>query len=202
MTADAPRWNQLIAASLDRLWREFAPPDSLLPQLAFDAVLVRADDGEFLECLPRLLELVTLPGADPELAVAVFDRLESHEWTSWPDERRRPVEELLDRWWATHLALEPGDPAIHGVLAALVRLDQPVSRWLQPWLEDLDGPGARHLALLVRDQLTSARWNEVPDRRGQVLAWTRSEPVVMGLTLVGGVHLDPGQLGDALDRML
>ncbi len=202
MNAEAPRWNQMITASLARLWHDLAPPDSLLPDLAFDAVLSRADHGEFIECLPRLLELVTLPGADPESAVAVFDRLEAHDWTAWPDDRRRPIEKLLDQWWATELALEPGEPAVHDVLAALIRLDQPVGRWLQPWLEALDGPGARHFVAMVADQLSSDRWAEYPDRREQVLAWSRSEPAIMGLTLVGGVHLEPGQLGQALDRML
>ncbi len=202
MNADAPLWNQMIAASLARLWADLAPVDSLLPDLAFDAVLARADHGEFVECLPRLLEVMTLPGADPETAIAVFDRLESAGWTEWPDRRRRPIEKLLDQWWATELALEPGEPPVHDVLAALVRLDQPVGRWLQPWLEDLDGPGARHFVALVNDQLSSERWAEFPDRREQVLAWTRSEPAIMGLTLVGGVHLDSGQLGQALDRML
>ncbi len=202
MSSQAPRWNQMIAASLEQLWRQLAPTDSLLPELAFDAVLSRADHGEFIECLPRLLEIVTLPGADPDVAVAVFDRLTANGWATWPDERRRPIERLLDLWWSTELALEPGEPAAHDVLGALVRLEQPVSRWLQPWLEDLDGPGARHFVALVADQLSSDRWAEVPDQREQVLAWTRSEPAVMGLTLVGGVHLDPGQLGLALDRML
>ncbi len=202
MSNDVPRWNQMITRSLAELWTIFAPKDSLLPDLAFDAVLARADHGEFSACLPRLLEIVTLPEADPEHAIAVFDRLELAAWTDWPDHERRPVERLLDLWWSTELALEPGNPPLHDVLAALARLDQPLGRWLQPWLEDLDGPGARHFVALVDDQLSSERWAEVPDRREQVLAWTRSEPAIMGMTLVGGVHLDPGQLGEALDRML
>lgn len=196
------RWNDMIDQSIRGLWATVGSADSLLPDLAFDAVVARADHGEFAACLPRLLELSTAPRADPDLAVAVFDRLEAHGWTGWPDDRRRQVEHLLDLWWATLLRSDPGIPALHEVLAALVRLDQPVRRWLQPWLEDLDGSGARHLVLLVADGLSSQRWAEVPDRRGQVLAWTRSEPVLMGLTLVGGVHLEHGELGEALDRML
>lgn len=199
---DEPRWNEMIDGSIRALWTTFGSSDSLLPDLAFDAVLARADHGEFPESVPRLFELGTAPGADPDMAVAVFDRLEGQDWSNWPDGRRRPVEHLLDQWWAMLLRAEPGVPAVHEVLAALVRLNQPVIRWLQPWLEDLDGPGARHLALLVINELSSPRWAEVPDRREQVLAWTRSEPVLMGLTLVGGVHLEPGELSEALDRML
>ncbi len=192
----------MIASSLEQLWSDLAPAGSLLPDLGFDAVLARADHGEFMSCLPRLLEVATLPGADPETAIAVFDRLEANEWTSWPDRQRRPIEKLLDLWWATELALEPGIPPVHDVLAALARLDQPMQRWLQPWLEDFDGPGARHFVALVIDQLSSQRWAELPDRREQVLAWTRSEPAVLGLTVIGGVHLEAGELGEALDRML
>jgi hypothetical protein len=136
------------------------------------------------------------------LAIAVFDRLEAAGWHDWPDADRRLVDDVLDLWWATELQLEPGEPSVHDVLAALARLHPPMIRWLDPWLRDLDGPGARHLVRMVADQLSSVRWAERPDRRAQVVAWTRSEPVVIGLTLVGGVHLEPGQLGDALDRML
>jgi hypothetical protein len=75
-------------------------------------------------------------------------------------------------------------------------------RWLAPWLDDLDGPAARHLATVVITQLPEAEWAAHQDERAQILAWCRSEPVVIGLTVVGGVHLDDGQLSDALDRML
>lgn len=201
------RWNEPIAESLQRLWLEMSPARSLLPDLAFDAVLARADHGELRACLPRLLELVTLPGADPELAMAVFDRIGSLSASAlpasvWSTRDRTMILDLCDLWWETELALEPGEPAVHDVLSALVRLDVPVVRWLEPWLRNFDGPGARHLIRLVADGLHSARWHDVPDRRQQVLSWTRTEPVVIGLTLVGGVHLEPGELGDALDRML
>ncbi len=194
--------NQRVTAALDDVWSRFGSRDSLFPNLALDAVLVRAEHGELRASLPRMLELATRPLGDPEVAVAVFDRLENAGWSDWDASDRRTIERVLDQWWLTELALEPGEPALHDVLAALARLDIELIRWLEPWLCDLDGPGARHLARMVEDQLSSARWREIPDRRGQVLAWTRSEPVVMGLTIVGGVHLAPGQLGDALDRML
>ncbi len=194
--------NERVAGALDDVWSRFGSRDSLFPNLALDAVLVRADQGELRAALPRMLELATSPLADPEGAVAVFDRLEAAGWSDWAADERRSIERVLDQWWLTELALEPGEPALHEVLGALARLDIELVRWLDPWLRDLDGPGARHLASMVDDQLSWSRWQETPDRRRQVLAWTRSEPVVMGLTVVGGVHLEPGQLGDALDRML
>ena len=54
----------------------------------------------------------------------------------------------------------------------------------------------------VDTQLPEAEWKSFGDERSQILSWCRSEPVVIGLTVVGGVHLDEGQLGAALDRML
>ena len=75
-------------------------------------------------------------------------------------------------------------------------------RWLGPWLDALDGPAARHLARFVIDGPTDPGWEASEDHAGQVLAWARTEPVLFGLTLVGGVHLDDGMLGEALDVLL
>lgn len=197
-----PARNEMMAATLDALWAALGPEDSLLEELAADAVLARARHGELRACLPRLLELATAAGASPELAVATFDLLERNDWDQWPRRERALVEAHLDQWWLTTLYLEPESPALHEVLGALVQLEIGVRRWLDPWLVELDGAGARHLVALVADGLSSPHWAQRPDQRTQVLAWTRSEPVIVGLTLVGGVHLGPGELGRALDRML
>ena len=77
-----------------------------------------------------------------------------------------------------------------------------VLRQPKPLLVGLEGAGALHLADLAIGGLGSSAWDQQPDRRGQVLGWLASEPVILGLTLVGGVHLDDGQLGAALDVML
>ncbi len=45
-------------------------------------------------------------------------------------------------------------------------------------------------------------WDGHDDQRRQVAAWTQTEPVVMGLTIVGGIHLDDGVLGRVLEVLL
>jgi len=62
--------------------------------------------------------------------------------------------------------------------------------------------GARHLAEVIVSRLPEAEWEGSEDQRSQILGWSRTEPVIIGLTVVGGVHLDDGQLSDALDLML
>ncbi len=188
--------------AIDRVWDVLGDRSSLLSVLADDAVMARARSGEAKQALPRLLELAVVDELEHMSIVEPFDLLNAEGWTTWPDAERRAVEGLVDTWWTwTRTAIDPTiDPGL--VLACLCRLGVPLVRWLGPWLEDLDGPPARHLADVIISQLPEPEWEGFEDQRSQILGWTRTEPVVIGLTVVGGVHLDEGQLSDALDLML
>jgi hypothetical protein len=172
--------------------------DGLSPDVVWELVL----GGELERCTPRLMELMVKGAPVGPAPWRVLAVLAAGGWPTWNTGRRRAFTHLLDVWWATALEIHPFSPEVDEFLAALAQLDEPLVRWLQPLLESLDGAGAEHLADLVMSGLRSPGWEQVPDRRSQVLGWCRTEPVVIGLTLVGGVHLAEGRLGNALDVML
>lgn len=188
--------------AIDLVWEELGDRSSLFPSLPDDAVMARAQAGEAKEATPRLLELAMTDELEHMSIVEPFELLAEVQWRRWPDSERRAVEALLDTWWTwTRTAI---DPVVSPgrVLACLCRTGIPQIRWLAPWLEDLDGPPARHLAEVITSQLPETEWQGADDQREQVLGWSRTEPVIIGLTIVGGVHLDEGQLSEALDLML
>ncbi len=170
--------------------------------LSEEALWALARNGDLDRCATRLVELViggTLDSLEPW---EVTEFLVGEGWAGWSDGQRGALLGCFDAWWQTLLHFHPYTPGVDVALAALAQFDEPLIRWLQPLLEGLDGPGAEHLADLVIGRLSSPGWDRRPDRRLQVLAWSGTEPVVLGLTLVGGVHLSDGRLGRALDRML
>lgn len=191
-----------LGLAIDRLWDAIGDRSSLFPDLPDDAALARAHDGELRPALPRLLELAISGRAERMAITEPFDLLGRAEWTAWPAAERQAIEEVADTWWEWTRSSNDPLPTPGVVLACLCRLGVPLIRWLAPWLDDLDGPAARHLASVVISQLPETEWEGFQDQRQQILAWCRSEPVVIGLTVVGGVHLDDGQLGEALDHML
>lgn len=184
------------------LWERFGDRQSLMSDLPADAVLARARSGESRESIPRLFGLIVTDQLGTADRLEFFRLLDEAAWQEWPRDDRWAILGAFDTWWTfTRSDSEP--PLSAGtVLACLAHVEVPLVRWLGPWLEDLDGPGARHLADVVIDQLSDPEWEDRSDQRTQILQWTRSEPVILGLTLVGGVHLDPGDLGRALDAML
>lgn len=195
-----------LRRALDRLWASMADDYGLFPGLDVDAVLARADRGELAAATPRLVDLLVGGGLTVEEAVEVTTRLGARDWTA---AQRSLVYEALDAWWLQVLKREPTEqhePYRPGtVLGVLCVTGAPLVRWLEPWLAELDGPGANHLARVVlegRTGLSGPAWQGREDEAAQVLAWARSETVVNGLTLVGGVHLDDGVLSDVLDRLL
>lgn len=190
-----------LSHALDASRRVFGGQDGLLPTLAADAVLARAAD-DLIPCVPRLLELTVTGQLGDVASWTLPDLLVAHNWTAWPREQCGSIENVLDTWWATVLSMYPAVPAADEVLGSLVHLQLPMVRWLQPMLEALDGPAACHLADLIQESDPSPAWNGYDDERRQLLAWCRTEPVVMGLTVVGGVYLADGQLGELLDVLL
>lgn len=194
-----------VELALAHAWEVLGDRESLMPDLDADAVVARADTGELRSAAPRLLELAMDGRGGRDGAHGLVRRLRPLLADRGPE--RNAVIEVLDAWWNTTLALdvvEPDrlSPAASVVLGVLAQTDEPLVRWLEPWLVDLDGPSARHLAALVLDGLDGEAWDEVPDKREQVFAWTASEPVIFGLTLVGGTHLEDGVLSDVLDRLV
>ncbi len=190
----------------DRLWAEMAEDYGLFPELAPDAALARADTddaGAMAVAAPRLISLVTDQEATVEEAAIMVERLGE---TSWSDRQRLLVAEALDAWWHQTLMTPPGEqPApwtTDTVLGVLVGFGAPMVRWLEPWLAQLDGHGAAHLATVVLNGLDGPAWTGKTDQAGQVLAWARTETVVNGLTLIGGVHLDDDVLSDVLDALI
>lgn len=189
-----------LARSLDRLWDVMGDRSSLFPELGDDAVMARARSGEVRSAMPRLLELALTGQLATVELTEVFDLLADR--ATWSAEEERAVEDTLDTWWTLIRTSISPEPRPGVALACLSRTSLPLVRWLSPWLDDLDGPSASHLAEVVISQLPESEWEGHEDQRSQILGWCRTEPVVIGLTVVGGIHLDDGQLSAALDLML
>lgn len=194
-----------VELAMTQVWDVLGDRESLMPDLEADAVVARADAGELRAAAPRLLELALAARGGRDGSHGLIKRL--RPLLADRGRERDAVIGVLDSWWLTTLALDvaeqdPGSAAAGVVLGALAQTDEPLVRWLEPWLVDLDGPPARHLATVVLDGLSGDAWDLVPDKREQVLAWAASEPVVFGLTLIGGVHLEDGELSDVLDRLV
>lgn len=188
---------------MDGLWKVMADDYGLFPRLPLDAVLARADRGELAAATPRLLELLVEHRLAIEDGAAIAIRLGDQPW---PSARRQAIEEVLDAWWLETLMRDPGEHqppyTPDGVLGVLAGYDAPLVRWLEPWLDELDGPGAVHLAAVVLDGLDGPAWHGKEDEAAQVMGWARTETVINGLTLIGGTHLDHGVLSDVLDRLI
>lgn len=139
------------------------------------------------------------------------------------------VQNLLAAWWEQSLRRDGGEtvsgypPVV--VLGLVARWPGPMNRWLGPWLERFDGPAARHLVdavaavalaspaspdapvseqadWVVVGPLVTEAWRSQDDRRGQLLAWAKTETVVNGLVLVGATHLQSGHYPKLLDDVL
>ncbi len=204
-TAPLGRSRRLTDA-IEALWAMMADDYGLLPDLAVDAVLARADRGELVLASPRLIELTVGHELTVAEAAAVVGRLGPHPWSA---AERAAVTEALDAWWLETLKRQPEEQderyPTGVVLGVLVGFGAPMVRWLGPWLEELDGPGASHLAEVILggpDGLAGPAWADKTDEANQVLAWARTETVINGLALVGGTHLADGVLDRVLDRLI
>ena len=191
-----------VELAVAQVWSVFGRQEGLLSELPADAVWARAQDGEMNACLPRLLELWALNELDdgpPEFEV--LDQI-ARDWDKLAPKEARSIEHLGDTLWQQALLTYPSDPSADELLGGLAHLPLPMVRWLDRWLSSLDGPGALHLADSILRPSNTDAWTAVPDARQQLEAWAASEPIIMGLTVVGGVHLDEGDLGRLLDRLI
>ena len=184
-----------LAQAVARL-RSALPPDELADDIEIPTLLALADAGELAGVTAPLVEAVIgglIPAIDRADLLARWRTTDLVRWGALID--------VADAWWTEARWADTAAPA-HHLLADLCHLGEPMSRWLQPWLEDLDGEPARHLAAAVLADWDAPGFAELPDEQQQCRSWAASEPVVFGLTLVGGVHLDDGDLGEVLDRLV
>jgi hypothetical protein len=206
---DDNRRSRWVTDALDALWLDLVDDEGdygLLPQLDPDAALARARRGELRPATPRLLSLVVDHALAPGLSAETVSLVGAG---SWSPPHRVAIERVLDAWWRETLERAPGSsvpdypPSV--VLGVVCGFDAPLIRWLEPWLDALDGPGAHHLADVILAgpaALTGPAWEGKADQAGQVLGWARTEPVVNGLALVGGVHLEADTLSRVLDAVI
>lgn len=169
----------------------------------------RQDPDGVRAAVPRLLALTLDDDLGPLSTVDALDALRAAGWDRWPRRDQEAVVDVLDAWWLATLVGHPSRPPAADVLAAQARLRGEVRPLLDRWLHELDGAGAVHLAEVVRDHLDPEAgrlihpgWDGFEDLATQVAAWARSDAVVLGLTVIGGAHLDPGLLSEALDRLI
>ncbi len=218
------RLDQAMAA----IWAWF-DDYGILKSLAADAVLARARRGELMLGTPRLLQLLVDDALSVTDATLVARSLAEGPWEP---AQRAQIDEVLDAWWYESLNLDVGEhrtnqlgqrfiPAVAlGILAQYSNHvagphSTPMIRWLDVWMAALDGPAAIHLATAIvatpeEQQWAVEAWHGQADARQQFLAWARSEPILNGLTLIGGTHItlhavsDPEApaLGDVLDELL
>jgi hypothetical protein len=191
-----------VEKALQAVRETFGEPEGLLSDLAADATWVRARSGELMQCVPRLTQL----WANGELGgpVAAHDVLDeiSAAWSQLSSTQARSIESLADTLWERALMAHPSELSADELLGELLYLPLPMVRWFEPWLGSLDGPGALQLSAAILSPIHTDAWAGQADARQQLESWAGTEPVVMGLTIVGGVHLDDGDLGDLLDRLL
>lgn len=172
------------------------PPDELADDVEIPTLLALADAGELAAVTAPLLEALIggrVAATDRGPVLARWRTTDLFRWDA--------VIDVADAWWTEARWAEPTTPA-HHLLADLCHLGEPMTRWLQPWLDDLDGEPARHLAAAVVSDWAAPGFAGLADEQQQCRSWAASEPVVFGLTLVGGVHLDDGLLGEVFDRLV
>jgi hypothetical protein len=206
MKIERPGRSIILTDALERAWAAMADEYGLLPDLAIDAVLARFDRGEVAEAAPRMLQLLVGQELPVETAADLVVRLGDRPWST---AQLVAIQDVLDAWWLEVLMTEPGEhvapftPEV--VLGVLAGFDAPMVRWFEPWIAELDGPGAVHLASMVvtgSDGLTETAWSSKRDQADQLFGWARTETVINGLALVGGTHLGDELLSETLDRLI
>ncbi len=190
-----------LAATIAR-WRARDQDRSLWDELPPDAAAARFSAGDQSPAgLLRLVELITEPGRAAE-AGPLIDLVIAAEPASDPDfDLAELVGDVAPVWWAQALFSHPGPDNIVDVLAATVALTGGIDPQLRVWLADLDGPAACHFADAVTTEFASDLWSD-DDWPTRARTWARTDAAVNGITLIGGVHLEPGQLSAVLDRII
>ncbi|NNF52981.1 MAG: hypothetical protein HKN03_00920 [Acidimicrobiales bacterium] len=191
-----------LQEALMALKAEFQGESVLMATLPADAVFARATGGELDECIPRLLELVAVGDLADRYAFEVFDLLATAGWQEWDMPAVQAISHWADAWWRTILVDFPGEQRAADRLGELAHLNLTAIRWLGPWLEYLDGPAAQHLADFVINGSLHPAWVGFEDQYQQAVAWTQSETLINGITMVAGAYFEPGQMAEVLERVV
>ncbi len=190
------------AIDFQPLWDAFGTEFGLLPELALDAVLARYRQGE-PACIPRIIELVCSRSVTVTESAAALRVLDLEPLSST---QRRMVESVLDRWWLLALSVPNENGGVTDTLGILAGFGASVQRWLHVWLENFDGLGASlfvEAVLGYNDDLpASGAWLDKQDEWTQFRQWCRSEPTVMGFTLLGGSHVRDSEMTAVLELIV
>ncbi len=191
-----------VQNALAALKAEFQGESVLMATLPADAVLARASAGELDECIPRLLELASLGELADRHAFEIFDLLTADHWQEWDMPAVQAISRWADAWWRTVLVDFPGEQRAGDRLGELAHLNLTMVRWLGAWLEELDGPGAQHLADFIINGSSHPAWAGFEDQHQQAVAWTQSETLINGITMIAGTYFEPGQMAEILERVV
>jgi len=128
-----------------------------LAMYARHAMTTWGDIAEYKHYLPRLHELLVVhPGwTDAELLIG---RLETAEWSQWPDAERDAVIAFLHELWAWSLTIDPDDASCGGILQGFGRAGISAARALATWRTDRSWSATRQIAVLLiyeRDALVT-----------------------------------------------
>lgn len=174
---------------------------------AMHAMTTWGDIAEYKHYLPRLYELLVVhPGwTDAELLIG---RLDTAEWSQWPDAERDAVIAFLHELWAWSLTIDPDDASCEGILRGFGLAGIGAARALMTWRTDRSWSATRQIAVLLiyeRDALVTRgslgrQW--MSPVREELLAFLRADDTAKRLS--AACHDSGGQSGadeicDALD---
>lgn len=186
--------------------RDLAEGD--LSMYARHAMSTWGDIAEYKHYLPRLYELLVVhPGwTDAELLIG---RLDTAEWSRWPDAERDAVIEFLHELWAWSLTVDPDDASCEGILRGFGHAGISAARALMTWRTDRSWSATRQIAVLLiyeRDPLMThgtlgRQW--MSPVRGELLAFLREDDTAERLDAACHGSDRPGtdEICDALDLL-
>jgi hypothetical protein len=153
--------------------------DDLWPY-AMHAMTTWGDISEYKHYLPRLCELLVVhPGwTDTGLLIG---KLDTAEWSQWPEVERDAVIAFLHELWAWSLTIDPDDASCGGILWGFGLAGISAARALTTWRSDRSWSATRQIAVLLiyeRDALLtsgslSRQW--MSPVREELLAFLREE---------------------------
>jgi hypothetical protein len=153
--------------------------DDLWPY-AMHAMTTWGDISEYKHYLPRLCELLVVhPGwTDTGLLIG---KLDTAEWSQWPEVERDAVIAFLHELWAWSLAIDPDEASCGGILQGFGLAGISAAQALMTWRTEQSWSATRQIAVLLsyeRDALLTSgslgrQW--MSPVREELLAFLRDE---------------------------